>query len=171
MSHRRGLGLLLALCAWLPQLAAAEPAPRPSAFPVVPAPELSADNPPPDFPRRADGTLDKDALWKELRARSTTPEALAEQARRVREESNEPGDRIHPFFGSERVLFANLDRDQGALFTLYRAVADARWYLAGALGALVIFVVMANQLRWRRLERTYLSGPARPAQPEAEPEA
>src|SRR5579883_2156055 len=112
----------------------------------TPAP-LADEPPPPELPKKPDGTLDKEALAKELHDRDFTPEAIAARQKRLREEEQLAGYRVSPVFGSEQVFFSNLDRSQSAWGIIYRGIAGARYYLLAGLVLLAGFVVGGNWLR------------------------
>jgi hypothetical protein len=127
---------------------------RPSAFPTVPAP--SDEAPPPEFPKTDAGALDKAALYRELMQRDQTPEAMERWAKRVREDSNEPGHRISPVFGSEETFFRQIHGTQSSWGVLYRGFIRYRWLFASLVLALIGYIAVSNWRRWRRLERQFL---------------
>src|SRR5262249_42856088 len=124
------------------------------------SPLALAEPPPPEFPKTPEGKLDREALIREIREREKIPWVKAEHERLIKEATNEPRYRVSPVFGSERLFFKNLDSNQSAWGTLYRAFANGRYYLLAIGLGLVAFVVVANWVRWRRLERKYLGSSA-----------
>lgn len=142
-----------------PAIKAGRVAPRPAAGgggEGEPEPE------PPEFPKTDAGTLDKAALYRELMRRDQSPEAMQRWARSAREASNEPGYRISPIFGSEETFFRSIRGTQSNWALLLGAFVRYRWFLAGAVLALIGYIAYSNWRRWRRLERDFLlrSGPS-----------